>query len=373
MVKFLQTVGQIGPRNTRILAVVSGAILFFYVFAFHFGGELPNVSAKSYSQAVSPKEQFLKEIQEQPLYRLTGFNLQPSNPGRIPYNTTVLKQLHNKVTYDPSEPIPKKVWQMWKVPLEHPEFPAEYRKYHQTWLDNSPNYEHIFRTNAEYDKLVNELYADIPEVLHAYNILPQTILKCDFSRYLLLYLYGGIYSDLDTILWKPMDIWITNQTTYLNRPLDPGIIVGIENDVGARINNWTILSKKGHPMIAEMINQITEHTLWREKTGQLNAIFKSVGDNVLDWTGPGRFTDLTFKYLNNVLQTDFDHFETIIDYKYLENIRLPFILSDIMVLPINSMRADQKPEEDPLAYISHKFAGVWKTQQQKEDDREDKP
>ncbi|EGW31718.1 uncharacterized protein SPAPADRAFT_155280 [Spathaspora passalidarum NRRL Y-27907] len=330
----------------------------------------PKAPPKSFPGHIYPKEQFLKELHDEPFYKVTGFNLQPINPGKVPYNTTVFQQLQAKVPYDPTVSIPKMVWQMWKVPLDHEEFPGDYRDYHQTWLDKASDYEHIFKTNDEYDAVVNELYADIPEVLHAYNILPQTILKCDFSRYLLLYAYGGIYADLDTILWKPIDTWITNQKSYLHRPLDPGIIVGIENDEGARINNWTILSKKGHPMLAELINQITEHTLWREETGQLKAIFRNPRDNVIDWTGPGRFTDMTYKYLNNILQTDFDRFETIIEYPLLEYIRNPFVLGDIMVLPRSSMRAEYNPENDPLAYISHNFAGAWKADQDKEEEAE---
>ncbi|EGW30507.1 uncharacterized protein SPAPADRAFT_143660 [Spathaspora passalidarum NRRL Y-27907] len=346
--------------NNKISLViyVSTVILLIYFFLQQFAAEFsPQVFNFEY---VSPKQEFFKELDEQPLYKLTGFNFQPTNPGRIPYNTTVLKQLDKLVPYDPSEQIPKKIWQMWKVPLDHEDFPDDYKKYHQTWVDKAPNYEYTLKTNAEYDIIINELYADIPEVLHAYNIMPQTILKCDFSRYLLLFFHGGIYADLDTLLWKPIDVWITNQRKYLNRPLDPGIIVGIENDKGARINNWTILSKRGHPMIAEMINQITEHTLWREKTGQLEAIFRNPKDNVIDWTGPGRFTDMTYKYLNNILQTDFNHFETIVDYTFLAYIELPFNLGDIMVLPRNSLRAKI---DNPLAYVSHRFAGEWKKDQ----------
>ncbi|EGW30662.1 uncharacterized protein SPAPADRAFT_62531, partial [Spathaspora passalidarum NRRL Y-27907] len=266
---------------------------------------------------------------------------------------------------------------MWKVGLDDPEFPQHFRQYHQTWLDNSPEYTHYVMSNDERDALVLKLYADIPEITHAYQIMPQVMHRCDFSSYLLLYAFGGVYADIDTKLLKPISSWISSQPSYLDKPIDLGLIVGLESDYHksnwanffarrVQIDAWTFLAKKGHPMLAELINSIVEHTSWREETGQLTALLgKDEGTDVLNWGGPGRLTDLVFKYLNNVLQTDFDNYEKLIDDEFLIGIKLPIVISDAMVLPLTCMQPGRKflksgNLDDPLAYIHHQFAGSWR-------------
>ncbi|EGW30509.1 mannosyltransferase [Spathaspora passalidarum NRRL Y-27907] len=336
-----------------------------------------HLSTELYFDHLSPKEQFLQELQDQPLYKITGFNFQPTNPGVLPYDTPILEQLNKLVHYDPSQPIPKTILQMWKVPLDHEEFPKEFKQYIQTWRDKSPEYDYHMRTNAEIDVMIEELYKDIPQILHAYNILPEIMLKCDFSIYLLLFAYGGTYVDLDAVLLKPMNDWISSQKSYLSKPLDLGIIVGVESDrtflsekyhgPRVQINTWTISAKKGHPMLAELISNITEYTLWREETGTLNTILEANEVfHIINWTGPGKFTHMVYKALNNILQSDFNNYETLIDAYFFGSIRLPIVIGDIMVLPVTCLHAEKNSKwkagnvDDPLAYVKHIGSGVWK-------------
>ncbi|EGW34530.1 uncharacterized protein SPAPADRAFT_59962 [Spathaspora passalidarum NRRL Y-27907] len=266
---------------------------------------------------------------------------------------------------------------MWKVGVDHPDFPESFTTLRQTWLDKSPEYEYIVKTNAECDAMIAELYADVPEIIHAYNIMPEVILQCDLGRYLILYAYGGIYTDLDTKLLKPIEDWFSSQESYLNKTLNLGLVVGIESDRPdwktccarrLQIQTWTIMARKGHPFLAELINSIVEHTLWREETGQLGVrMGRDASDNVINWTGPGRFTDFTFKYINNVLQTDFDNYETVINESFLTQTKLPIIIGDAMILPEECMHPTKKSKKgefiDPRAHVRHVGSNVWKTDQ----------
>ncbi|RLV96627.1 Initiation-specific alpha-16-mannosyltransferase [Spathaspora sp. JA1] len=364
--------------HRNIILSLSVFIIFFY---FLTSSQLESRSTPlSYFNYTSPKQEFLQELEHNPTYQKTGINIQPSHPAELPLQTKVLRQLKTLFPYDPTLPIPKKLWQMWKVGLEHDEFPKKFKQYRSTWVDGIPDYEHIVKTNEECDAMVQELYADIPDILHAYNIMPRTILKCDFSRYLILFAYGGVYADIDTELLKPIDSWISSKPQYLDKDMNLGLVVGVESDRDdwvrkysrrLQINTWTIMARKGHPMLAELINEITQITLRREETGLLNATLGiDAGDNVMNWTGPGEFTDVLFRYMNSILQEDFDNYETLINYSFFININHPVAVGDVMVLPKECMSPTRRSKatgefSDPMAYVHHKGSGVWKKEEQK--------
>lgn len=56
-------------------------------------------------------------------------------------------------------------------------------------------------------------------------------------------------------------------------------------------------------MLRELIATITDITLNRAKKGTLNKVQgKDAGGEIMNWTGPGIWTDGVFQYLNNILQ-----------------------------------------------------------------------
>ncbi|RLV91635.1 Initiation-specific alpha-16-mannosyltransferase [Spathaspora sp. JA1] len=367
-----------------ILAVF--VILFCFLTVYHQSEALLPYTSY-FDLHTSPKDEFLLELEKNPNYTDKGFNFQPSNPAKLPCNTKVLHQLKKLFPYDPTLPIPKTIWQMWKVGLEHKEFPPDYKKYVQTWEDLNPEYEHLVKTNAECDAMVAKLYADVPDIIHAYNIMPETILKCDFSRYLILFAHGGVYADMDTHLLKPIRHWISHEPSFLDKPLNLGLVVGIESDREdwqthcarrVQVNTWTIMARKGHPMLAELINTITQETLHREESGLLTYMLgRDAGDNVINWTGPGLFTDVTFRYMNSILQPDFENYENLINYKFFINVTLPVTIGDVMVLPEECMHPRNKSKEgkyvDPMAYVHHLGLGVWKEDKMKLENPTSKP
>ena len=77
-------------------------------------------------------------------------------------------------------------------------------------------------------------------------------------------------------------------------------------------------------MLRELITKITEITLNRQENNQLNKVLgKDEGGDIMNWTGPGIFTDTVFDYMNAILQspeviTGKYKWETIIDWKVLQ-------------------------------------------------------
>ena len=80
--------------------------------------------------------------------------------------------------------------------------PKKYRFYHQTVLQNHPNWEHQFWDEAKARKFMEENYSWFLPIFDAY---PHDIQRRDAIRYFILYHYGGFYIDMDVECLKPLD------------------------------------------------------------------------------------------------------------------------------------------------------------------------
>lgn len=300
---------------------------------------------------------------------------------RLPDASTVRQQLAFQFPYEPKKPYPAYIWQTWKVGLNDPAFPLKYKSFQRLWHDKNPEHMHIVMLDEQCDLLVRSLYEGVPDVLHAWSVLPKSILKADFFRYLVLYARGGVYLDIDTTSLKAVGSWVLANATINNEENTLGIVVGIEADpdrpdwhdwYARRIQfcQWTIQAKKGHPLLGELIAKITALTLQREKKRQLRKVLgKDEGGDIMDWTGPGIWTDAVFEYMNNAAQPEEARakhtVEEIVTWRMFTGLQAPKVVGDVLVLPITSFSPDVGQmgahlSGHPLAYAKHMFSGSWK-------------
>lgn len=371
-------------------------------------------------------------------------------------------QLSFAFPYDPQARIPRRVWQTWKVGTDSMDFPSTFRKYQEDWtVMAGDSFEHSLVPDDHIEPLLENMYAEVPLVLKAFKEMPATILKADFLRYLLLFARGGIYSDMDTIPLKPFDSWPSLNKHKMktlrkeNSPIpfkssknprvpddEPGFIIGIEadpdradwNDWYARriqFCQWTIQSKPGHPILRELILNITATTLYsvadtksqsknlidlsyvndynvnyRDKRG-LNETYpheeakknKNVdGTDIMNWTGPGIFSDITLEYINNLIAHNPDvallngnldatseevdpkstrkfykkistslQSNNVVPWEFFSLMTKPALVDDILVLPITAFSPDveqmeAKSSKDEMALVKHMFEGSWKSE-----------
>lgn len=365
------------------IAVVVLAVLYL-LYTFHASFTTPKHSAATEFHSNTAKK--LREHERHTNWKLYGFQFSPNNRAQLPKITTVRQQLAFQFPYEPEKPFERNIWQTWKVDLELENFPSKYRKFQQTWLDVNPTYKHHVIPDEACEELVNQLFSVVPDVARAYNIMPKSILKADFFRYLILFARGGVYSDIDTVSLKPIDVWMSANETLYGKPNNPGLVVGIEADpdrddwadwYARRIQfcQWTIQAKKGHPMLREIVALITEITLEREKKNQLHKVLgKDEGGDVMVWTGPGIWTDSVFAYMNNALQSPENFaakkYDEIVTWKTFTGMKMPIAIDDVLVLPITSFSPDvnqmgAKSLKDPMAYAKHMFAGSWKPEDER--------
>ena len=98
-----------------------------------------------------------------------------------------------------------------------------------------------------------------PEYENLYNSLPRDVQRWDIIRYMILYKYGGIYTDLDTEYFKPINQLVNDIS------LGFGEEHPIEKLMPIRIGNAFLVSKKenkGWIYIIENIKKKSELELF---------------------------------------------------------------------------------------------------------------
>ncbi|EPY50253.1 alpha-1,6-mannosyltransferase Och1 [Schizosaccharomyces cryophilus OY26] len=258
---------------------------------------------------------------------------------------------------DESVWIPQKIWQTAKNPFER-----DVLKYTRFWRSNHPSYTHYVLDDAQCERLVTRNFGNpsFSKISSAYQMMPLPVLKADFFRYLVLLAQGGIYTDIDTTPIKHIREWIPREFEKENI----GLVVGIEADpdrpdwydhYARRIQfcQWTIAATPGHPVLWELVHKITMGTWSLHEKGQLS----EDKDAVMDWTGPGIWTDSVFDYLN----WRYGPFT----WENVTGIETPKLVGDVLILPITSFspgvgHMGSKSANDPTAYVKHYFSGSWK-------------
>ena len=266
--------------------------------------------------------------------------------------------------YDVETKFPAYIWQTWKYTPANGEF--VFRDQEASWTELHPGFVHEVITDQVAIHLMRLLYASIPEVIEAYNALPEPVLKADFFRYLILFARGGIYSDIDTFAIRSALDWIPDSVPRNSI----GLVVGIEADpdrpdwkdwYSRRIQfcQWTIQSKPGHPVLRDIVTRITEETLRRKKEG----VFVTKEKSVMEFTGPAVWTDTIFDYFNDPRYFDMDESSSNITYLNFTGIEAPKKVGDVVVLPITSFspgvkQMGAKDYDDPMAFVKHDFEGM---------------
>lgn len=77
------------------------------------------------------------------------------------------------------------------------------RRYSQSWKRLHPDYKYILWTDEKLEELIKEYY---PEWLNIWKTLPYGVQRGDVGRMMVLYQYGGIYCDTDTIAFQTFPI-----------------------------------------------------------------------------------------------------------------------------------------------------------------------
>ena len=96
--------------------------------------------------------------------------------------------------------IPKIIHFMWLSKSGSLDIPTKYNV--ESFLKHNKNYQIMFWNVQNVEELISN---NLPQFLETYQTMTPWISKCDFARFCVIYVVGGIYSDLDFYCMKPLD------------------------------------------------------------------------------------------------------------------------------------------------------------------------
>lgn len=216
--------------------------------------------------------------------------------------------------------IEKNIFQIWK----DDNIPFYLKSFVNSWKKQK-GFSYHLHTDVMMDKYFHDNYPDFIPVYNKMKVVERT----DLYRLILVYKYGGIYSDLDTTC-------NTNLLKFWDEFCDADVVVGVEADdevekcreFGLARNyqlcNWTFAAKKGNSIIKEIIDRVIDNC-----SSDPNL-------DTLEKTGPANITDVTLKYKDD---------------------------QSVCILPIQYFGSGQKHSLSPKSkkgVIIHHFLGSWK-------------
>ena len=151
---------------------------------------------------------------------------------------------------------------------------------------------HGFNYNFYNDDMCEQFMKNIApyinkDIYTAYCRLPLSVMKADLWRYCIIYHFGGIYADTDTICK-------TNPALFINDAL---LTIVPENS--CHLCQWVFAAPKGSPILKSVIDLSVERIMNKAEIK---------GEHIVHHlTGPGVFTDGIEKYLKEHNLITFEH------------------------------------------------------------------
>ncbi|PWY72981.1 hypothetical protein BO70DRAFT_364750 [Aspergillus heteromorphus CBS 117.55] len=243
------------------------------------------------------------------------------------------------------KPFPRKIWQSWKVnPFEFEERDLNVAR---SWTSTNPGYRYEVLTDGnDLDYVETHFGPDglnRPDIVSTYRALTAKIIKADLLRYLVMYVDGGVYADIDVEAIRPLDRFIPER--YSEREID--LIIGVEIDepdfndhhiLGQKSQSfcqWTFISKPRQPVMMRIVENIIGwlHDL-TVKQGKPIAELELDFDDVISGTGPSAFTTAVLAEMSYRTGRE-------VTWKTFHDIPESKVVGGILVLTVEAFAAGQ--------------------------------
>ncbi|KAK6499011.1 membrane-bound alpha-1,6- mannosyltransferase Initiation-specific [Arthrobotrys musiformis] len=272
--------------------------------------------------------------------------------------------------------LPQKIWQTWKT-ISLPDLETFNRQ--RTWLGLNPTHEYELLTDrSALEYVTKEFNHTDPYIVYLYENFPQRILAADLLRYLIAYKSGGLYSDIDTECQVPIDGWLSQAMGNITdvKKTDVNIVVGMELDIlnktqysdkwvidagfSQRIQflQWSIYAKPGHEILRRMITSVQEAVRADIEALESKSVkgLKYNETKILDTTGPFRWTQTIFEYVNDITgrKVPLEEYSGITEGK---------VFGDVLFLPVNRWSpgvGHSNSGGDETSFLIHHFKSTWR-------------
>ncbi|KAK4629117.1 Initiation-specific alpha-1,6-mannosyltransferase [Fulvia fulva] len=278
----------------------------------------------------------------------------------------VKKVLHKRPAH-----FPRKIWQTWKVdPMR---FEERDHNTAQTWIIKNPDYRYEVLTDQNDLAYVETHFGpeglNRPDIVFMYRELTARIIKADLLRYMIMYVEGGIYTDIDVEALKPANHFIPQRWNEK----DVDMVIGVEIDqpefkdhpvLGSKSMSfcqWTFMTKPRLPVMLTLIENIM---MWlRGVAMEQNKPISQIEldfDQVISGTGPSAFTKAILADMskNTGRTVTWDEFHDLNESK---------LVGGVLVLTVEAFAAgqghsDSGTHEGRQALVRHHYhASGWPT------------
>lgn len=234
--------------------------------------------------------------------------------------------------------IPKKIHQIW---IDNPSLATHFsfnfknervplEDLTKSWKDLNPEYEYKLHNDEEIIAYIAKYFPIFVPYLK--NLKPIEVI--DLARYVILYIEGGIYADVDTYCMRPMDELFADKPGKFYTCLEDLLIKKWQSlPPSPSFAQWFIACEPKHPIIAKIIWKILAHAV---------AHNPNIETEVFERTGPGIWS------------------KTI-----LENLEC----DGLQIGPPDWFAPEQFYSIGPCGqknYVIHLFAGTWKRERDEE-------
>jgi Mannosyltransferase OCH1 and related enzymes len=158
--------------------------------------------------------------------------------------------------------------------------PRDIEEYIDRWSEKLPNYSIFLHDDEAVQYLIQESWNDFPNLKRAMNcVFYKGAMTIDIWRILVLYKYGGVYSDIDN--------WAGNE---LKEEVIPYNVTGFTfSDVWNRPSQWFMAFEPRHPLMYLTMKQIILNVLSLEDVYHPPLVFS---------TGPAALNDAYIVFMS---------------------------------------------------------------------------
>lgn len=162
--------------------------------------------------------------------------------------------------------IPRNIFQTWSTK----NISDSFRELTQSWINNNKNYSYFLFDDKYCEDFIKKNFDE--NVFKAYCRIIPGAFKADLWRYCMLYIYGGVYADIDTICNGSIDDFLDENIEFMT-PID---LNNCPYYGKYNLFNCFIASIPKHPILLDCINRIVH-----------NVENNIVPFSNLDFSGPG--------------------------------------------------------------------------------------
>ena len=138
--------------------------------------------------------------------------------------------------------IPSILWQTAKSKTDT----IPFSKHINSWRIYNPTINIRFMNDIMCENFIRDNFSD--EVFFVYTSLPLGVMRADMWRIAIIYIYGGIYADVDTVCHTPIDLLLVDKNIVIAKEF-----VGLDN-----VANYFFAATPNHPVFKRTLDIMIE-------------------------------------------------------------------------------------------------------------------